>query len=60
MVVDPWGVVLAERADPRPGCVVADLDLDGLAEVRERLPVLANRQPAAYRGLHGNHRGSTA
>ena len=60
MVVDPWGVVLAERAGPSPGCVVADLDLDGLTEVRERLPVLANRQPAAYRGLHGNHRGSTA
>ncbi len=59
MIVDPWGEVLAERTDPTPGVVVADLDLDGLADVRERLPVLANRQPAAYRGLHGDSRGTT-
>jgi predicted amidohydrolase len=59
MVVDPWGVILAERNDPTPGIVVADLDFSALAEVRDRLPVLANRQPEAYRGLHGNPRGST-
>jgi len=57
MIVDPWGVVLAERTDPTPGVVLADLDLAGLADVRARLPVLANRQPAAYRGLHGDDRG---
>ena len=59
MVVDPWGTVLAERPDPTPGVVVADLDFDALADVRSRLPVLANRQPAAYVGLHGNERGTT-
>jgi len=59
MVVDPWGVVLAERTEPTPGVVLADLDFSALAEVRERLPVLANRQPGAYCGLHGNPRGST-
>jgi len=59
MIVDPWGVVLGERSDPDPGVVVADLDLAGLAEIRSRLPVLANRQPGAYRGLHGNDRGTT-
>ena len=26
MIVDPWGSVLAERTDPTPGVVVADLD----------------------------------
>jgi deaminated glutathione amidase len=58
MIVDPWGVVVAERADPTPGFVVVDLDLEHLADVRARLPVLANRQPAAYRGLHVDDRGT--
>ena len=58
MVVDPWGTVLAERTDPSPGVVVADLDLGYLAEVRARLPVLANRQPGAYVGPHGNCEGN--
>ncbi len=58
MIVDPWGVVLAERTEPTPGIVVADLDLGFLGDVRDRLPVLANRQPAAYRGLHGDDRGT--
>jgi len=59
MIVDPWGVVLAERTDPTPGVVAADLDMDGLADVRSRLPVLANRQPGAYRGLHVDAPGIT-
>jgi len=53
MVVDPWGVVLASR-DSGDGVVVADLDRDRLAEVRAQLPSLANRRPAAYRGLDGS------
>ena len=45
MIVDPWGVVLAEAPDEE--CfVAADLDLDAQREVREKLPSLANRQPA--------------
>ncbi len=58
MIIDPWGVVLAERTEPSPGIVVADLDMAALAEVRAHLPVLANRQPGAYRGLHVDHRGT--
>jgi predicted amidohydrolase len=48
MIVDPWGSVLA-RATLDGGSVVADLDFARLAEVRERIPSLANRVPAAYR-----------
>ena len=59
MIVDPWGTVLAERTDPSPGVVVADLDFAYLSEVRTRLPVLANRQPGAYVGWHGIDRGTT-
>jgi predicted amidohydrolase len=47
MIVDPWGVVLAQAHDDE--CViVADCDLRTLARVRERLPSLASRVPGAY------------
>jgi predicted amidohydrolase len=49
MIVDPWGTVLAERTDPTPGVVVADLDAGLQEDVRARLPALANRRPDAYR-----------
>jgi deaminated glutathione amidase len=48
MVVDPWGTVLAERTEPTPGVVIADLDADLQRRVRSELPVLANRQPETY------------
>jgi predicted amidohydrolase len=48
MIVDPWGLVLAQAAD-RETVITADLDLDTQAAIRERLPSLANRRPAAYR-----------
>ncbi|MDQ3724589.1 MAG: carbon-nitrogen hydrolase family protein [Actinomycetota bacterium] len=47
MIVDPWGVVLATAPDGE-GFVAADLDLEAQDRVRESLPSLANRQPAAY------------
>jgi deaminated glutathione amidase len=48
MIVDPWGEVLAEAPDQE--CfVAADLDLEREEQVREKLPALANRRPAAYR-----------
>jgi predicted amidohydrolase len=47
MIVDPWGVVLAEAPDEE--CfVAADLDLAEQDRVRETLPALANRRPAVY------------
>jgi deaminated glutathione amidase len=48
MIVDPWGVVLAQAPD-REGHIVAELDLERQLEIRARLPSLANRQPHAYR-----------
>jgi deaminated glutathione amidase len=47
MIVDPWGVVLAQAPD-EDGTIVAELDRARLEDVRRRLPSLANRQPAAY------------
>ena len=48
MIVDPWGVVLAQAPDAET-FVVADLDLERQDEIRRRLPSLANRRPEAYR-----------
>jgi predicted amidohydrolase len=48
MIVDPWGLVLAQAADSET-VITADLDLDAQAATRRRLPSLANRRPAAYR-----------
>jgi deaminated glutathione amidase len=47
MIVDPWGVVLAQAPDAET-FIVAELDLDRQAEIRRTLPSLANRRPHAY------------
>lgn len=48
MIVDPWGVVLAQAADTE--CVIsADLDFSVQNEMRESLPSLHNRRASAYR-----------
>jgi len=47
MVVDPWGVVLAQAPD-RECFVTADLDLEGQHRLRQTMPALANRRPEAY------------
>ena len=52
MIVDPWGVVLAQAPDAE--CVVsAELDFSAQDEIRENLPSLANRRPDAYRWPEG-------
>ena len=48
MIVDPWGVVLAQAPD-RESVVVGDLDFAVQDEVRAKLPSLANRRQEAYR-----------
>ena len=47
MIVDPWGVVLAQAADD-VGVVSADLDFSALTRIRRELPSLANRRPQVY------------
>ncbi|WDR01391.1 carbon-nitrogen hydrolase family protein [Devosia algicola] len=42
MIVDPWGRIIAERADDTQGVVVADIDLAEVSAARERIPALAN------------------
>jgi predicted amidohydrolase len=47
MIVDPWGVVLAQAPDAET-FITAELDLGRQAEVRRTLPSLANRRPHTY------------
>lgn len=47
MVVDPWGTVIA-RAKDRVGITYAEIDLDFLDEIREKIPSLKNRRADVY------------
>jgi len=44
MLVDPWGAVLAQRADDGAGVVGANLDGARLAQLRRQLPALEHRR----------------
>jgi len=48
MIVDPWGLVLAQAPDGE-AYAIAELDLERQAQIRAQLPSLANRRPEAYR-----------
>src|SRR5205085_10173613 len=48
MIVDPWGVVLAQAPDGE-GHITAEIDLERQSEIRAQLPSLANRRAEAYR-----------
>ncbi|WP_295002827.1 carbon-nitrogen hydrolase family protein [uncultured Dechloromonas sp.] len=43
MIVDPWGEILDRKAKG-PGVVIADLDHQRIADIRESLPALAHRK----------------
>ena len=43
MIVDPWGSVLAVRAEEGAGVVLADISAERLAHVRRQLPALEHR-----------------
>lgn len=44
MLADPWGRVVAERAEEGEGVVVGDVDAEVIADVRRKLPALAHRK----------------
>ena len=43
MIVDPWGIVIAER-DEGEGVVIAEMDAQRIATVRTQLPALKHRR----------------
>jgi predicted amidohydrolase len=48
MIIDPWGCVVAQCDGERTMIAVADVDLDFLARVRQRLPCEQHRRPDVY------------
>ena len=48
MIIDPWGVVLANAGDGEAICVAA-IDRKRVAEVRRLIPIFSARRPDAYR-----------
>src|SRR4051794_8440602 len=48
LIVDPWGVVLAQAPDEET-VISAELDRARLRDIRAKLPSLANRRADAYR-----------
>jgi len=48
LIVDPWGIVLAQAPDEET-VISAELDRARLQDIREKLPSLKNRQADAYR-----------
>jgi predicted amidohydrolase len=47
MIVDPWGVIVAQAPD-RPSHIIADLDFSTQDAVRTQLPCLRNRRPDVF------------
>ena len=47
MIVDPWGLVLAQAPD-RPGVILADIDTEQIERVQEQIPCLHHRMPQFY------------
>lgn len=47
MIVDPWGLVLAQAPD-RPCVTIADIDLQQIDQARSQIPSLENCRPSAY------------
>ncbi len=48
MVVNPWGEILVEGTD-QPALLLAQIDLDLVDQVRERVPVFKDRRPDVYK-----------
>jgi len=45
MIIDPWGEIVAQLPHDEPGVLLADLELDKVAEARGKVPALANARP---------------
>lgn len=45
LAVDPWGDVLLDMGGEAAGLSIVDLDMDRVADVRQRVPAIANRRP---------------
>ncbi len=49
MVVNPWGEILVEGDEREEALLIAQIDLDRVDEVRQRVPVFRDRRAEVYR-----------
>ena len=49
LIIDPWGRVIAEKADDTPGVIDAVINVEDVAAARRKIPNLLNARP--YRGV---------
>lgn len=49
LIIDPWGRILAEKADDTPGVISADIDLELVRDTRARIPSLGLDRPVKTR-----------
>ena len=54
MIIDPWGCVVAQCDGEQTMIAVADVDLEFLARVRQRLPYNEHRRTDVYGGITGD------
>lgn len=57
MLVDPWGIVLAEAGD-EPTVLVSEIDLSKIEQVRAQIPCLQHRRPEVYNSETRTHVGA--
>lgn len=53
VIADPWGDIIAGLEEGE-GVATADLDFEGLAETRRRLPAVEHRRPELFRSYEGS------
>jgi len=53
MIIAPWGEILAEKPDDEPGIILADIDLDEVEKVRQRIPSLGLEQAFEINNIKG-------
>jgi deaminated glutathione amidase len=49
LIVSPWGEIIAEANGDEPGVVIADIDLQHVADARSRIPALSHDRPFVLR-----------
>jgi predicted amidohydrolase len=47
MIIDPWGLVLAQAQD-KPSVIMSEIDLDEINRMRSQIPSLEHRRPEIY------------
>lgn len=51
IVVDPWGIVLAEADHEDPGFITAEINLESIDQARRKIPVLTHAREFATQSL---------